>query len=503
MADDMRQMLERFGGFRRIATLGVGILAVGAIIAVSKWATAPTWVPVLSGVPYEMSGEIASRLEEAGIPHRLENGGAEVRVAATDLARARVAIAREGMPTAGRPGLELFDKPSYAMTDFTQRINYRRALEGELERTIGKMRGVEQAQVHLALQETSTFRTSKSPSEASVVLKLRSGENPTADVVRGIAQLVASSVDGLESDRVTIVDDAGRLLSLPTESETIAGLTTRQLEVQRSVESHLEGKAEELINRMLGAGNARVQISATVNFDRVERTTQSLDPEKQVAATEQKAEIIPGAQGGAASSNVATTYENAKSTETFAPAIGGLKRLTVAVLVNDKQTGTADAPTFESRNIEELARIETLVKSAVGYDSTRGDMVSVVSVPFAIPVKPTVVPEVAPTMVERVRENQSLILNALALVLAFVIGFLALRSLRAPAAKPLAQLAGASNAAAALAPGTDMGEMRAGMRSMPELVAQQANVETRNRVTTTVEQQPEIAAKLVRAWMKE
>jgi flagellar M-ring protein FliF len=120
------------------------------IYGVSRWATAPEWVPVLSGLSIETVGAVTDKLDQAAIKYKLERGGTDVSVAASDLARARVTIARDGLPTAGRPGLELFDQPSWSMTDFTQRINYRRALEGELERTIGKMRGVEVAQVHLA-----------------------------------------------------------------------------------------------------------------------------------------------------------------------------------------------------------------------------------------------------------------------------------------------------------------------------------------------------------------
>nr|MBP9105618.1 flagellar M-ring protein FliF [Gemmatimonadaceae bacterium] len=336
MPDGLRDFLDRLGGWRRIATIGVGLGAIALIVGVSRWATAPAYVPLFNAVSLEESAKITDGLTQASIPYRLERGGADILVTATDLARARVAVAKDGgLPNAGRPGLELFDQPAYAMTDFTQRINYRRALEGELERTIGKMRGIENAQVHLAIHETSTFRSSATPATASVVLKLRSGEDPPADVVRGISQLVASSVDRLESENVTVVDDAGRLLSTPADRNSAAGLTSRQLEVQTEMEDHFRLKAEEIVAQVVGRGNARVQVAASMNFDRVERTTQTMDPDKQVTATEQKAEIVPGAQGGAGSSNQAITYENSKNTEVFAPAAGTVRRLTVAVLVND------------------------------------------------------------------------------------------------------------------------------------------------------------------------
>jgi flagellar M-ring protein FliF len=448
----------------------------------------------------ESVGPITDRLDQAGIKYELGRGGSEVMVAASDLARARVALARGGLPQSGRPGLELFDQPSWSMTDFTQRINYRRALEGELERTIGKMRGIDAAQVHLALHETSSFRASTTPAEASVVLTVR-GETPSRDVVEGIAHLVASSVDGLESDNVTVVDDSGRLLSVPNEPGSASGLTSRQLAIQREVEDGLERKAEGLLAPIVGSGNARVQVAALVNFDRLERTTQTMDPDKQAASTEQKAEIVPGAQGGAGSSNTATTYENSKSTETFASAIGGVRRLTVAVLVNDKQTGTAEKPKFERRTALELARIDTLVKNAVGYDASRGDVVSVVSTQFTIPAPIADKPEPPPTLISRVETYKQPVLNVMALVLAFVVGFLALRSLRAPAGVGLPESAlatGGTLPAAGAAPSTD---------ALPRPVSADRqlspNHAMRDRVAASVDGQPDVAARLVRAWMKE
>jgi flagellar M-ring protein FliF len=497
MADLAQQMFDRIGGARRAMTLAVGVLAVGLIYGVSKWATAPEWVPVLNGLSIETVGTVTDKLDQAGIKYKLERGGTDVSVATGDLARARVTIARDGLPTAGRPGLELFDQPSWSMTDFTQRINYRRALEGELERTIGKMRGVEGAQVHIALHESSSFRSGNTPIEASVVLKT-SQQSPPREVVEGIRHLVASSVDGLENDRVTIVDDSGRLLSSPNEPGSLAGLSSRQLGVQREVEGYLETRAEDLIGQIVGRGNARVQVAAAVNFDRVERTTQTMDPDKQVAQQEQKAEIVPGQQGGAGSSNTATTYENSKSVETFSNAIGSLRRLSVAVLVNERMTGTADKPAFTPRTPAELARIDTLVRSAVGFDSARGDVVSVVSVPFTIPVPAAPEPEVKTNILTKVREYEKPVLNIVALALAFVIALLALRSLRAPATAAAEQASGHPSLAAAPA-GAPGGELP---RMTPER-ALPANAMMRDRVVATVEEQPEVAARLLRSWMKE
>jgi len=520
-------VVDRVGGPRRALILLVGLLTAALIFGVSRWATQPEWVPAFSNVPVEQSGKLTDKLTEAGIEYHLEKGGTELTVKTDDLARARVALARDGgLPNQGRPGLELFDQPSWGMTDFTQRVNYRRALEGELERTIGKMRGVEQAQVHLAMSESQLFRRSERPMEASVVLKLATGERPPADVVRGIAHLVSASVDGLESERVTIVDDAGRMLTLDGDGSA-AELTSRQLAVQREVEQHLERKAQEIVAQVVGARNARVQVAAEINFDKVDRTVEAVDPDKQAVATEQRAEITPGAQGGAASTNVATSYETTKSTETFSGAIGNVRRLSVAVLVNDK-LGTGPTPKPVPRTPVELARLDTLVRNAVGVDTARGDKVSVVNVAFDGLTAPGADEE--PDLWARVSQAEKPIVAGAALVAILVAAFLVTRALKLPVVPAEPAVAGMLAAGSAPgdgetgAAGTDLAALSPGERATlaagdPQAAAallaagQGAAAGTalppqiahpvRDQVIAIIEQRPEAAARVVRAWLKQ
>ena len=495
----VESLIDRVGGRQRAGILLVGVVAVLLILGVAHWASQPEWTVAVSG-PLETVGAVTQQLDEAGIPYRLESGGSQVLVAAPDLPRARVLLAGQGLPAAGRPGLELFDQPSWGMTDFTQRINYRRALEGELERTIGKMRGVESAQVHLSMQETSSFRRADRPAEASVVLQLRGGASPGADVVQGIAHLVASSVDALDSERVTVLDESGRLLSSPDEPGSLAGLTSRQLDTQREIESYLESKAEALLAQMVGSGNARVQVSAAVSFDRVERTVESVDPDRQALASEQRSEIVPGAEGGAGSTSSATTYETSRSLETFSGATGTVQRLTVAVLVNDRiapaDAESGEAPTVEPRSEAELARIETLVRSAVGFDPNRGDVVSVVSVPFdgaAVPVA-----EEGMDVWGVVETTQRPALTGLALLLAFFVAMRVLKTLR-----PATPIPAATDAAPALAAGETPEEPEAIEPPPPMFKLEPTNNVVRGQVISSVEQHPEVATRLVRAWLKD
>ncbi len=494
---DFSSLLDKLGGPRRAMILAVGVVAAGLIFAIAQWASAPTWVPAFTGVPLESVSAMTDKLDQAAVKYRLERGGADIMVAATDLAKARVALAKGGLPTSGRPGLELFDQPSWGMTDFTQRINYRRALEGELERTIGKMRGIDQAQVHLVLHETDGFAAGDKPTEASVVLKLKGETDP--ETVKGIAHLVASSVEGLTSDHVTIVNDAGRLLSEAIETNTVTGLTSRQLQMQRELEDYLRGKAEKIVSQMVGTTNLRVQVSAPMSFDQIERTSAAVDPDKQVVAQEQKAEIVPGAQGGAGQNNSSTTYENTKTTESYVAAPGAIKRLTVAVLVADRAPDPkSKATTGTPRSAAELEQIKELVRSAVGADSARGDVVSVVSVPFA----PTVViPTEAPKtdIIRVVQTAQRPLLGVLGLALIAIVALLSLKSLKTNNAVDM-------NGAQILAfPSQNAGAMmpQAALTAGPTIPVVLPTNTMRDKVNSTIEQQPDVAARVVRAWLKE
>jgi flagellar M-ring protein FliF len=495
MREKLEQLILRVGGRRRAAILGLGVGAVLLIVGVSWWATAPEWVPAASGVPLESVSEMTEKLDDARVSYRLEGDGKDIFVTSGDLARARVALAQGGFPAAGRPGMELFDQPSWGMTDFTQRLNYRRALEGELERTISKMvRGIESVRVHLAVDESPSFRRQERDSEASVVLMLKGGQRPGDDLVQGIQHLVASSVGGLDSEKVMVLDDAGRLLSAPNEPGSLASLTHRQLAMQREVERHLEEKANDLIAQVVGGQNARVRVTAEINFDRVERTRESVDPDGQVTSSEQTSEIIPGAQGGAGSRTASTTYDNSRSLETFASSVGGVKRLTVAVLVNDREVTPG---TFEPRAPAELQQIQTLVEGAVGFSAARGDQVSVVGMRFTNPLG-----EAAPAMNtwEMLHDFHKPILTLIGLLLAFVLALRVIRTLRPepqPAVTP------------ALPEAAELDALPSGVAE-PEEEAALAPVKPipalpnwRERTEESIGERPEVAVRLVKSWLQE
>lgn len=543
MPPALSSLLERVGGPRRALIGAIGLGAAILVLVLANWAAKPTQVPAFANLPIEQAAKIDDELTKAGIPHTLANGGTEIRIAETDVARARVALAKSGNIGPDRKGLELFDSQQWGMTDIQQRIQYRRALQGELERTILEMRGVASAKVSLALNETSTFRrASDTPPSASVVVALSSGAPPSAEMVQGIQRLVSSSVSGVAVDRVAVLDESGSALSQPDDASSGgAGLSSKQLTLRREVETYLQQKAQAMLDQAVGPSNARLTVSADINFDKVQRTSQTVDPERQATSTEQKAEIVPGAEGGAGSTNSAIAYENSKTVETFEGAIGNVKRLSVSVLVNHKLVApdsaaraagapaAADSSAKDStaaaapalvpvpRTAEELASLEALVRTAVGTDSARGDVVQIVNLPFEPADK--LAPPAPPTLAETITKYQQPAMTGLGLLMVAAIGLMTLRALKPPAPVPVAPSATAIAAGAAIPlplPGSpaaganplDAAAASGGgavliKKAAPTFQVEVGNTVLRDQTIQVIEQSPDDAARLFRVWLRD
>jgi flagellar M-ring protein FliF len=494
MPNALTRILDPVAGGRRIMMALVGVGALAVFWALAQWAMSPTMVPLFSQLPMESVGQMTQRLDEEDIAYELQAGGSTLAVTEKDLPRARVALAQVGFPASGKPGWELFDEASWGMTDFTQRVNYRRALEGELERTIGKMRGVQSAQVHLAIQKNSILRQSQTPNGASVVLALRSGDRPEKAMVEGVASLVAGSVESLAKENVTVLDDSGRLLSESDEELQTTGLTTRQLKIQRDYEGYLEDKAYELVEPVVGRGNVTVRVSAGLDFDQMGRTVESFDLDQQVTVREDRAEIIPGTEDqGASSVTVASIYETPRTVETFARIGSRVDRMTVAVVVNDREGDANGTVTSTPRTPQELARLEALVRSGLGLDEDRGDAITVVSMPFDR--EPVVLPEeeVGPDIMGMVQAGVRPTIGILALTFAFI---LALRLMRVIKTMPLGP---SEQQILPPVPGAE------GLHSFdPNRVADRGAPQRAAGAHSRVElTDPSLTARVVKAWMSE
>lgn len=492
----MLESIRTMDGNRRFVALGIAItLLVGALL-LGRSATRTEYLSLYQGLDLSESGKVTAALEKGGVPYRLGTGGTEVLVPEPDAARARVLLAQDGLPQSGRPGLELFDKPAWGMTDFTQHITYRRALEGELARTIGMLRGVERAQVHLALSEASPLRRMERSAEAAVVLVLERGYAVTPEQVQGIARLVSSSVERLPVERVAVLDDSGRLLSSGAAGEM--ALSAQQMDMQSKVENYLLQKIEPLMTAAAGPGAARVQVNARLNFDQLERTVEQYDTAGKVLQNEQRSENA-GAVGvdGYADTPGATilnnTYLNSRRMERLVAGSGNIERLSVSVML-DERVFTGD----RELTAERRAQLAELVRGAVGIDTTRGDVVSVIAMPFeGQALSGTIaVAEEAEAKTSALDLAKTFALPVAALLIAVLAAALGWRALRPTRVTALATQPGQQ-------PRNWEGgeEHRTDLSGMPTVEGQDAVLKA--RVATESLSAPESAARVLRAWLVE
>lgn len=396
-------------GPTRIAAMGaVAAILVGVFALIIFRITAPQMVPLYTDLTLEDSSAVISRLESQGVQHELRNEGATVLVPRDQVFRLRIRLAEEGLPTGGSVGYEIFDKTdTLGATSFVQNINHLRALEGELTRTIRSIDRISAARVHLVMPERQLFRRDQQPPSASIVLKVRGSLDNGQ--VRAIQHLVATAVEGLSPQYVSIVDESGRLLASGSGDDAQSAMANTLYERTQLEERRLRAQVEEILNSVVGAGRSRVQVAVDLDFNRITETQELYDPESQVVRSTQikeensssQAQLggvtagnqLPqsnGEEGGPGNRDTANiteeivNYEISKSTKTEIIEAGSVKRLSVAVLVDGVYAPDQQGDlVYEPRTQEELDRIAALVRSAVGYDETRGDTIEVVNLRFA------------------------------------------------------------------------------------------------------------------------
>jgi flagellar M-ring protein FliF len=413
-------------GASRIAAMGaVTIALVGFFAFIMMRVTTPQMMPLFTDLSYDDSAAIVKELDRQAVPYELREDGNIVLVPKERVARLRMSFAEGGLPKGGGVGYEIFDKSeALGTTSFVQNINNVRALEGELSRTIRSLDRVQDARVHLVMPERPLFARDKVDATASIVLKVRGTLEPAQ--VRAIRHLVATAVNGLRPERVSIVDERGQLLADGASGDPNSVGDVSGDERRAAFEKRLQGQVEGIVSSVVGPGHARVQLTADFDFNRVTQTSDKFDPEGRVVRSSQTREEtssaneardnqvtvgneIPGgqrqAQGNAAAaagadgqpprdesrkSEEIINYEISKTTKTEVSEGGRLNRISVAVLVdgvygkNDKGEAT-----YQPRGKEEIDQIAALVRSAIGFDQKRGDQVEVVNLRFAdTPVTP-------------------------------------------------------------------------------------------------------------------
>jgi flagellar M-ring protein FliF len=381
---------------------GAAVGLIAALLGGLLWYGLRTdWRTLYADLDAEDARQIAQTLSQAQVPFDVAANGGTIRVPAAELDKARLATAAKGGVKSGRLGFEIFDKPNWVGSEFDEQVNYQRALEGELEHTVGTLADVESARVHLVLPHDSLFRDQERPAKGSVVLKLRHRSLADGEA-EAIRNLVASAVDGLTADRVVLVDAAGHLPLGPKTADAMR-LTEEQA---------LEEKLVSTLEPVTGPGNVRASVTLDYDSQATEQTEESYDPEQTVTLSMQRTEQVSGSQPVAAgvpgtASNApntqalpvypqatsqpqstrseAGTYGAAKTVRHVLQNPGRLRRLTAAIVVNDRMAQPAardKAAVWQSRSAEELRNLTALAQAAVGFESSRGDLLTVEDLSF-------------------------------------------------------------------------------------------------------------------------
>lgn len=382
--DTLRELWQRLTvNQRSLLVIGAGLVIAITAAAVS-YTTRPVFVTLYAGLDAKDAAAVTDGLRDQKIKFDVSSDGT-IKVPQEQVNELRLMFAEKGIPRTGELGYELFDKPMLGMTDFLQKMNYHRAVEGELARTMTSIEGVENARVHLVVPEKRLFKEDQKPATASVVLTLKPGYSLSKKQVAALTSLTAYAVEGLEPEYVTIVDAEGNPLTNTTRDE-LAGLSSTQLEMQQSIEQALERKAQSLLENVVGPGRSRVEVTAKLNWNRIERTSEDYDSDRAATLSEESQTTEDGASG--TSEKLVTNYQVPRTVEKFVPEVGNIERIWASVLIDGSYATSTDAEgktiqTYIERTPQELEKFRALVANALGIDNTRRDELTVISFQFS------------------------------------------------------------------------------------------------------------------------
>jgi flagellar M-ring protein FliF len=530
--------LKGLGASRLMAMVAVTAVLIGFFAFVIMRVTAPQMTTLFTDLSVEDSSGIIKDLERQAIPYELRNDGAVILVPKDKVTRLRMKLAEAGLPKGGGVGYEIFDKSdALGTTSFVQNINRLRALEGELARTIRAIDRIQDARVHLVLPERPLFSREAPQPSASIVLRVRGGLEPQQ--IRAIRHLVASAVNGLKPQRVSIVDEAGQLLAdgSNTDADGVSGDERRA-----AFEKRMRNQVEAIVSSVVGSGRARVELSADFDYNKITQTSDKFDPEGRVLRSSQTREEssvtadnngqvtvnneLPGTQQSdttnpardqSKKSEETNNYEISRTTKTEVTEAGRVNRISVAVLVDGTYTKDDKGQmVYAERSKEQLDRIATLVRSAIGFDQKRGDQVEVVNLRFAEP--PSVVPLSEPTgllgMMQFTKDDLMYVIElAVMMMLGLVVTLMVIRPLvrrilasDPPPPSPPSALPAPAEASTQAAPSGQ--NLVPGNNATAQLidVAQvqgQVHAQSVHRVGELADRNPAETASIIRQWLAE
>jgi flagellar M-ring protein FliF len=393
-----------------VASIFIGFVAVASVVFM---ASGKDYAVLLTNIPSDQVPTIIEKLSSKNIPYQLKDEGRTVTVPKDFLHATQMQLMSEvGSAKLGNIGLELFDKQEFGINSYAQKINYQRALQGELMRAINTLNPVKQSKVILAIPAKKTMMEESSPPSASVVLELHPGKELTAEQVRGIRYLVANAVEGMDAERVTVLDDRGKMISRQSDGST--GASSEIMELKSKVEKELESRIETILSKVVGHGKIVAKVDASINHKMTTAVEETVDPDKTAirSQTSQEESLdgartnptgVPGSRSnipGAEDNNgqvgfkqdvkkelKTINYEVPKTVKNIKEAAGAVEKISVAVLIDgvtttvSKPDGTTETK-WAPRTVEEIAKYESLVKNAVGYVGARGDNVKIESIQF-------------------------------------------------------------------------------------------------------------------------
>lgn len=552
------ELWGRLKGGQRVAFAGGVAAALAVVIALVYYGSRPEYGVLFGDLKAGDAQAVVEKLKAAGVPYQLSNGGTTVSVPQERVAEMRLQVASTGALSGGHVGFDLFDKNSFGATDFAQQVNYQRALEGELARTLEGMDEVEAARVHLTRPQESLFADKERRAKASVVLHIRQNRELSRERTDSVVSLLASAVEGLDPSDVSVLDARGRLLTAARQQDGPAsetGAFNSHLEARRRFEQETAARVVSLIEPVTGAGRVRADVAAELDFSRVEQTEEKYDPKSAVIRSQQTAqesksaggatqaggvsgvrandpaaplaEAAPSGQAAPSAQRVASTtsYEIDKTVRRTVGSGGTLTRLSVSVVVDYK----AVEGVTTARTSEELQKIQQLVAAAVGTNEARGDQVVVQSIPFNQPA-----PEAgAQGLLERHRDllpvaiKYSLLLLGALFVLLFVLRPMrrALKAAAQPAeAAPPMLTSGAAERMGALPAGAGESSVTPQLNETPRTVAEiEAQMEAevarevaaslapeakrtsaiRKQLAERSNNEPELVAMTIRGWLQD
>lgn len=350
------------------------------------WANRPEYGLLYSGLDPADAAQIVEDLKTNSVPYKLKDGGGTIEAPTNQIYELRLKYAGKNLVSSGAVGYELFDKNNLGLTEFMQKINLKRALEGELSKTINQIDAVQASRVHLVIAEPALFADEQAKSSASVILKLKGNRSLDNQQILGVAHLVARSVEGLKPEDVVIMDSHGAVLSKLASESADFGFSNTQLEMKEKVERYLSQKAQSMLDVVLGANNSIVRVAAALNFDRINRTSEKYDPDNAAVLSEERNEERSARSDTVLyqRENVVTNYEINKTVEQYQASVGDIKQLSIAVFVNGvmKADGSGAGETFAPRSEEEIQKITDIVRNAVGFSEDRKDQIVVHQLAF-------------------------------------------------------------------------------------------------------------------------